>query len=81
MKNYLRIVLLAFVIGLLILVVGICLHPGLPYLDPTPEMLEQYNEEAAAADPIILIGFIWSAVSVLGIAIGLSARLFRKKEQ
>lgn len=57
MINFRRINYLFSLIGIIIIIIGLIKHQGIPYQDPTPEMLNIYNKEAKLADELQLYGF------------------------
>ena len=47
---------LVWIAGLLVVLVGLALGPGVPYQDPTPEMSGHFNHEEHIAIVIMLMG-------------------------
>lgn len=64
MKNFRRINLIFVMIGIILIVIGFIKHPGIPYQDPTLEMLLIYNKEAKFADEIQKYGFYILLISL-----------------
>ena len=54
-----KIVIISFIIGIIVLIIGLyysLIKAGIPYQDPTDEMIQKYNRNARIGGILILIG-------------------------
>ncbi|BBH24423.1 hypothetical protein Back11_57680 [Paenibacillus baekrokdamisoli] len=81
MKHFRRISLVFLLIGISILIVGFVKHPGIPYQDPTQEMLNIYNQEAKRSEEIQSYGLSIFLVSFGAFLMGKIIDLFRGRNK
>lgn len=67
--------------GFIILVVGLyysIIKAGIPYQDPTPEMLEQYNRDARMGEILTLAGIIVEGICAVGFGVWVLVKKLRR---
>lgn len=70
-----------FVLGIIIFILGFMYdmkYAGIPYQDPPPELLKQYNKDLHIADTIMNSGFIVILISFILLIIFFIRKLFIK---
>jgi len=58
MKLIKRIPIFLMILGIIAYLIGLIKHPGIPYQDPTKEMLLEYNNNARQAEEILNYGLL-----------------------
>jgi hypothetical protein len=69
---------LVWLTGLLIVIVGIAVGPGVPYQDPTPEMRAFESRQEQRSRSVAITGF---CIFAGGVVWGASRRLIRRFSQ
>lgn len=60
-------------LGIVLIVIGLyylMIKAGIPYQDPTQEMIEQYNRDTGIGEGFMLIGLCIEGICVLGFLAG-----------
>ncbi|WP_083937925.1 hypothetical protein [Paenibacillus daejeonensis] len=64
-----RLLWISLIVGVLIIIFSFVKHPGIPFQDPTVEMLLEYNKEANLADDLQYYGLLIAIGSICAIGI------------
>lgn len=67
----------SMIFGILLLLAGFVTHPGIPYQDPTPEILLDYNIRVEQADSLQLCGF---TILIVSIVLTISAWIIKRSK-
>ncbi len=65
-----KIFIVSFIIGCIFLVMGfyyLYIKAGIPYQDPTTEMIQEYNRNMRIGEVSILVGFCIEMINIFGI--------------
>ena len=63
-----KLIIVSSIIGLIILFIGLyyCIvKAGIPYQDPTPEMLEKYMRDMRIGEYLVIIGFCIELINII----------------
>lgn len=78
-----KIIICSLIIGFIILAISIGIYyliikAGIPYQDPTPELLQKYNRNMKIGENLILLGISMMSISLI---LSIVCRIIKKKSK